>query len=209
MPLIDVQIPISGGVLPDDVAALLREADLRINEFIRNDTSGGTGFIPSDFVTVYHALRAVTEANLAAGNSFCEWGSGFGVVTSLAAMLGFDASGVEIKGDLVDAAQQLADDFELSPQFVHGSFIPSGAEAEVEQAYADSAADSSHLVTDADDAYDELELDPDDFDLVFTYPWPGEEVLVAILFEKYAADGALLMMYDQYDSVKLQRKVSG
>ncbi len=89
MPLLDIDISINGSVLPDDVVAFLREADLRVSQFVRNSPVRVTGFVPSDFVTVYHSLRAITEANLASGTSFCEWGSGFGVVASLAALLEF------------------------------------------------------------------------------------------------------------------------
>ncbi len=89
MPLVDIEIAINGSVLPDDVVAFLREADLRVSQFVSNSPIRVTGFVPSDFETVYRALRAITEAKLAPGNSLCEWGSGFGVVASLAAMLGF------------------------------------------------------------------------------------------------------------------------
>jgi hypothetical protein len=92
-------------------------------------------------------------------------------------------------------------------EFVHGSYVPSGAEAYVEETYADNNAESFWLVTDADDAYDELGLDPDDFDVVFAYPWPGEECLIASLFEKYAAEGALLLIYDKSNCARLRRKV--
>ncbi|MFV1965181.1 MAG: hypothetical protein ACC628_07130 [Pirellulaceae bacterium] len=207
MPLVDVKISINGSVLPDDVVAFLREADLRVRQFVRNSPIRLTGFVPSDFVTVYRALRAISEANLAPGNSLCEWGSGFGAVASLAAMLEFSVCGIEIERGLVDASRRLADDFGLPVEFVHGSFVPSGAEAYVEEAYADNNDGSFWLVTDADDAYDELGLDPDDFDVVFAYPWPGEECLIASLFEEYAAEGALLLMYNQFDSVCLRRKV--
>ena len=206
MPLVDIEISINGSVLPDDVVAFLREADLRVSQFVRNSPIRVTGFVPSDFVTVYHALRAITEANLAPGTSLCEWGSGFGVVASLAAMLEFKVCGIEIERGLVDASRRLADDFGLPVEFVHGSFIPSGAEACAEEAYADNNAEYSWLVTDADDAYDELGLDPDDFDVVFAYPWPGEEYLIMSLFEKYAAEDALLLMYDQFNSVRLLGK---
>jgi len=202
---VDIDISINGSVLPDDVVAFLREADLRVSQFVRNSPIRVTGFVPSDFVTVYHALRAVVEANLAPGTSLCEWGSGFGVVASLAAMLGFKVCGIEIERGLVDASRRLADDFGLPVEFVHGSFVPSGAEAE--EAHADNIAEFFWLVTDADDAYDELGLDPDDFSVVFAYPWPGEENLIASLFEKYAAEEALLLMYNQFDSVRLRRKV--
>ena len=208
MPLVDIEISINGSVLPDDVVAFLREADLRVSQFVRDSPIRVTGFVPSDFVTVYHSLRAITEANLAPGTSLCEWGSGFGVVASLAAMLEFKVCGIEIERGLVDASRRLADDFGLPVEFVHGSFIPSGAEACAEEAYSDNNAEYSWLVTDADDAYDELGLDPDDFDVVFAYPWPGEERLVASLFENYAAEGALLLTYNQLDCVRFQRKVS-
>ena len=207
MPLVDIDISINGSVLPDDVVAFLREADLRVSQFVRNSPISVTGFVSSDFVTTYHALRAITEANLALGTLLCEWGSGFGVVASLAAMLEFDAYGIEIERGLVDASRKLADDFGLPVEFVHGSLVPSGAEAYAEEAYADNNAASFWLVTDADDAYDELGLDLDDFDVVFAYPWPGEERLIENLFEKYAAEGALLLVYDKFNSVRLRRKV--
>jgi len=206
VPLVDIEISINGSVLPDNVVAFLREADLRVSQFVGNSPIRVTGFVPSDFVTVYHALRVITDANLAPGTSLCEWGSGFGVVASLAAMLEFKACGIEIERDLVDASRRLADDFGLPVEFVQGSFIPSGAESCAEEAYADNNAEYSWLVTDADDAYDELGLDPDDFDVVFAYPWPGEEYLITSLFEKYAAEGALLLTYNQFDSVHLRRK---
>jgi hypothetical protein len=207
LPLVDIEISINGSVLPDDVVAFLDEADSRVSQFVRNSPIRVTGFVPSDFVTVYHALRAIAESNLAAGDSLCEWGSGFGVVASLAAMLEFKASGIEIERGLVDASQRLADDFGLPVDFIHGSFIPSGAEDYVEKASADNATEFFSLVTDADDAYDELGLDPDDFDVFFAYPWPGEECLIEGLFEKYAAEEALLLTYNQYDSMRLRRKV--
>ena len=190
MPLLDIDISINGSVLPDDVVAFLREADLRVSQFVRNSPVRVTGFVPSDFVTVYHSLRAITEANLASGTSLCEWGSGFGVVASLAAMLEFKVCGIEIERGLVNASRRLADDFRLPVEFVHGSFVPSGAEADVEEAYTASSTEYFWLVTDADDAYDELGLGPHDFDVVFAYPWPGEECLIEGLFEKYAAEEA-------------------
>lgn len=210
MPLVDIDISINGSVLPNDVVAFLREADSRVSQFVRNSPIRVTGFVPSDFVTVYHSLRAITEANLAPGTSLCEWGSGFGVVASLAAMLEFRASGIEIERGLVDASRRLADDFCLPVEFVHGSFVPPGAEANVKEAHADASTDYFWLVTDADDAYDELGLGPHDFDVVFAYPWPGEECLIESLFEEYAAEEALLLTYSQYtqdNSVRLRRKV--
>ncbi len=132
----DIELSNNRSFLPDDIAAFLREADLRVTQFLRNSPLRATGFVPSDFTTVYHALQAITDENLAPGTSLCEWGSGFGVVASLAAMLEFVACGIEIEKDLVDASRRLAEDFGPSVEFVQGSFIPSGAESDAEEAYA-------------------------------------------------------------------------
>ena len=207
MPLVDVELPIVELKLPPDVDRFLREADQRIEEFQRRSPVPLAGFVPSDFVTVYHGLRTIAETNLAAGQSFCEWGSGFGVVTSLAAMLEFNACGIEIEWDLVDAARTLAEDFSLFAEFIHGSFIPTGSEHLAEEAYAADEGESFWLVTDTDNTYDELGLDPSDFDLVFAFPWPNEESLITRLFQSRASDGALLLTYNQLDSVRLQRKI--
>ena len=207
MPLLDVDISINGSGLPGNVVAFLREAELRVSQFVRDSPDHVKGFVPSDFVTVYRSLRAITEANLAAGTSLCEWGSGFGVVASLAAMLEFQVCGIEIERALVNASRRLADDFCLPVKFVHGSFVPSGAEADVEESHADSSSEYFWLVTDADDTYDELGRGPHDFDVVFAYPWPAEECLIEDIFEKYAAEEALLLTYTAYDSVRLRRKV--
>jgi len=205
--LTDIKLALRAERLPPDVAEFLAEADARLNRLIHGTAYWGSGFVPSDFVTVYHALREVAQRNLAAGNCFCEWGSGFGVVTILADMLGFQACGIEIDRDLVDVASELAEDFDAPVEFIHGSFIPPGHESNAEQAYAEHDGGVVWLSTEVDRAYDELGLDPDDFDLIFAYPWPGEEVVVDDLFARCAADGALLLTYGQGNSVRLQRKV--
>src|SRR5947208_15777027 len=98
MPLTEVFLDRSEAAVPADVRAFLREADRRIDEFQR--CVRVPGFVPSDFARTYGVLRNLSEANLTPGNLFCEWGSGFGVVACLAAMLDFDAVGIEIEADL-------------------------------------------------------------------------------------------------------------
>ena len=65
-------------------------------------------------------LRALSEGGLARGWRFCEWGSGFGVVVGLAALVEFDACGIEIEALLVAEARKLADDFDLPVEFGQG-----------------------------------------------------------------------------------------
>ncbi len=207
MSLVDIEVSINASDLPGDVLGFLCEADSRVEEFVDDIPSSISGFVPSDFATVYRVLRAIAEAKLAPGNSFCEWGSGFGVVASLAAMLEFDACGIETEKVLVDASRKLAEDFALPVEFVHGSFIPREDEAFVAEAWAADNDGFSWVVTDADDAYTDLGLDPDDFDVVFVYPWPGDESLMAALFERRAAEGALLVTQNQNGAMRIRRKV--
>ena len=200
MPLVTVELKINAAPLPDQVAAFLAEADRRIERFAARQVHA---FIPSDYVLVYDALRESAARAVAPGNAICEWGCGMGVVATLAAMLGYEACGIEINAELVDEARALADDFDQSVEFVCGNMIPTGGDG-----YADSASsEMSWLSMGGHDAYDQLGLDVDDFDMVFAYPWPGEEDVIDNLFEHYAAVGAVLLTYHGIDGIRIQRKV--
>jgi predicted O-methyltransferase YrrM len=200
--LIPITLPVDIRPLPIAVENLLRDADQRIELFqqARSDTPV-VGFVPSDFPTVYHSLAAVAELNLASGHRFLEWGSGVGVVTCLAAILGFDAVGIEIEAELDAIARALAEDHDIEVQFVCGSFVPDDAEA-----LLDRQEDITWLRSDGASAYEELGLEPDDFDVIFAYPWPGEEQIVFNLFAKTAAVGALLVTYHGQEGVRVARK---
>ena len=199
MPLLDLCLPTGGDAPPRVVRAFLREAGRRIDRFQRDHHL--PGFVPSDYTRTYAALRALSASNLAPGNLFCEWGSGFGVVACLASMLDFDACGIEIEGELVDEARRLADDFDLPVEFVRGSFIPPGSSRRL-------APDSAFgwLNTSSDTAHEELGYGPDDFDAIFAYPWPDEERGVTALFERHAGAGAVLLTYHGDDELRLRRK---
>ena len=126
MPLRNLAAPETVGKIPADVARFIREAERRIDRFQTERCI--PAFVPCDYTEAYRVLRAISEGALARGRRCCEWGSGFGVVVGLAAMLDFDACGIEVEGVLVDEARQLAEDFGLSVEFAHGSFVPPGAE---------------------------------------------------------------------------------
>src|SRR5437588_4840560 len=121
MSLIDLELPAVDDCVPADVRCLLREADRRIRRFQRD--ARVPGFVPSDFAHVYRVLHALASTELSPGRLFCEWGSGFGVVTCLAAMLEFDACGIEIEAELIEHARRLADDFSLPVRYLHGSYL--------------------------------------------------------------------------------------
>ncbi len=186
--------------LPGGVRSLLREADRRIGRFLFRGRI--PAFVPSDYEGAYRVLRGLVGSTALRGSRFCEWGSGFGVVTCLAAEVGLDACGIEAEAELVDQARRLAEDFGLDAEFAHGSFIPPGAEDRVH-----SIGHYSWLTTEADYAYEELGLEVADLDVVFAYPWPDEESLTAQLFDEYAGPGAILVTYHGGDGFRVRRKL--
>jgi hypothetical protein len=199
MPLVDLSVPGGEPGLPSNVRAFLREADRRIARFRRGP--GVPAFVPSDFRAVYGALRDLAAAEAAPGNLFCEWGSGFGVVACLAAMLEFESWGIEIDGELVDAAQRLAGDFGLPVEFIQGSFIPRAGEAALL-----GDAEFAWLTTGGDGGPGAAPV-PDDFDVIFAYPWPDEEWLIEALFKRHAGEGEVLVTYHGGEVLRLRRKV--
>jgi hypothetical protein len=124
-----------------------------------------------------------------------------GVTASLAATIGFDSVGIEIDPRLVHESQRLARDHKISVQFVCGSYVPDGHHCEED-------FDESHVMTleQGRAAYDELGLEPDDFDCIFAYPWPGEDDVVTSIFDAYAARGAVLLTYHGRDGILVRRK---
>ena len=205
MPLVEVELGEVSDGMPDSVRRLVAEGERRLEAFIEDRLDDPiVGFVPSDFHAVYGVLAAIAERHLATGGLFCEWGSGFGIVAMMAAQLEFDACGIEIECDLVDAAQDLADEHDLPVEFVCGSFIPPGGDD-----VADHVGEFAWLRTDAPSAYDELGLDARDFDVIFAYPWPGEEQAVYDLFERYASAGALLVTFQGVEAVRVMRLTSG
>ena len=200
MPLPDLAIDMPLAELPAEAARFLREAEKRIDRF--QSECRVPAFVPCDYAAAFAVLRVLSEGALARGRRFCEWGSGFGVVVGFAAMLDFDASGIEIEGSLVEESRQLAADFDLPVEFVQGSFVPRGAEDRVH-----ASGTYSWLTTEGDYAYDDLDLEISDLDVVFAYPWPDEEAVVCDLFERFAGVGAILATYHGSAEFRLKRKV--
>lgn len=201
MALRELALPRSPAALPADAARFIREAEVRIDRF--QSECRVPAFVPCDYAAAFQVLHALSDGVLIRGRRFCEWGSGFGVVVGLAAMLDFDACGIEIEESLVVEARKLTEDFDLPAEFVQGSFVPRGAEDRVHASGA-----YSWLTTEGDYAYDDLDLDISDMDVVFAYPWPDEEVVVCELFDRYAGTGAILATYHSSGEFRLKRKVA-
>ena len=193
----DFDLPADGEPMPRDVPAFIREAGRRVERFQRS--SPVPGFVASDFAGAYRRLRSVAATVPTPGRLFCEWGSGFGVVAGLAALLEFDAYGIEAEGALVEAARGLAADFGLDATFAHGSFIPATCRP------ARRPGAHSWLRTEPGGAYEELGLGPEDFGVVYAYPWPDEEEFTAALFRGHSARGAVLVSHHGGEDFRLRR----
>jgi hypothetical protein len=202
MRLNEIELSTARGEVPPAVAVLLADAQERLDAYDAKFQASIPAFVPSDFEQVYHALSAIHSTQLAPGQRFLEWGSGIGVVACLAAQLGFDAIGIEIEEPLVEIAESMADDHHIDAQFACGSYVPQGAEPIV-----DTVGEVAWLRTDQPDSYVDLDLEPEDFDLIYAYPWPGEEQVIFDLFKSCASVGALLLTFHGQDGLRLQRKV--
>jgi hypothetical protein len=202
MSLADVQLELPPIEVPANIADLIADARRRIDALEDKSRAAIPAFVPSDFELVYRALVKIKSAQLATGSRFIEWGSGIGVIACLATCLGYDAVGIEIERRLVNMADDLAAAQHVPTQFACGSFVPDGLEPNL-----DWSSDVSWLSTTGPNGYEELELEPDDFDVVFAYPWPGEEQVIFDLFDDCAAVGALLLTYHGLNELRLQRKV--
>lgn len=154
------------------------------------------GFVAADYPAVFEALVELRGR----ATTFLEWGSGLGVVTIMASRLGFEAYGIECEAGLVDWARVLAEKFGPEAVFAEGSFIP--------RQYDWSGLHSDELErTDAaaPPAYDELGMELRDFDLVYAYPWPGEQPLYRDILRQFGAPHARFLCYDVREGISLHR----
>ncbi len=158
-------------------------------------------FVGSELPIVDRALSRILAEGLARGSVFCEWGSGLGGACGVAALHGFTAFGIEIQRELVDSARVLAESLSLPLVFAEGTFLLPGDEDLV-----GAATDHTELTFDSR-AWDEMDLTPADCDIVFSYPWPGEEDMMDRIFARHASAEALLVTFHDFGRVLVQRKL--
>ena len=188
--------------VPAPVTSFLADAGTRIDAFFELwRRSRNLTFFPSDYELVYGVLQALRESNPEA-TRLCEWGSGFGVIAGLGAMLGFESSGIEIDARCVAASRSLLEDHKLQVSILEGSFVPQQYIEDEEL----SDGDTRTALWGAG-AIDEVDVEIADFDVIFAFPWPDEEEMYFDLFRRYAAVGAILITYSALEGVRVQRKV--
>ena len=198
MPLEELPLRLKPGNVPKDVATMLAEADRRCDDFF----DAGLGrryprYLPSDPAAIYAAMISLRESGYIRGDVFCEWGCGFGIATCMASLIGYQAYGIEIESGLADLAIQLAEDLNIPVEILCTSYLPEGYE-ECEgiggkDLLTPEATTSRGESIDTTPTYDGL--DPDEVDLFFAYPWPGQEELMMDLFNAVASEDAILLIY--------------
>jgi hypothetical protein len=142
-------------------------------------------FVPGDYETVLAGLVRLR----APGARFLEWGSATGVITILADLLGFEAYGIELDPRLVEMARGLAARHRSKARFETGSFFPAGYRYR-----APNGETRTGTLDSGESAYPKLGHPLDDFDVVYGYPWDGEEPVMLDLMRHYGARDARLML---------------
>jgi hypothetical protein len=143
-------------------------------------------FVPADYEEVLQTLLPLRGPGL----KFLEWGSGTGIIAITADLLGFEAYGIEIDADLVEVARRLAAKFDSRAQFAAGSFLPAG--------YEWMTADGDRrlgTIGEGRSGYLELQHPLEDFDIVYGYPWSGEEAVMHDVMRAYGRRDARFLLH--------------
>ncbi|MGH7593953.1 MAG: hypothetical protein ACRELE_08905 [Gemmatimonadales bacterium] len=153
-------------------------------------------FVPADYEVVLETLLPYQGS----GAKFLEWGSATGVITIMADLLGLDASGIELDATLVITARGLAEKSGSDARFAGGSFLPAGYEWH-------SPGGDGRLATigDGPSGYRELGHHLDEFDIVFAFPWGGEEPMMLDLMRCYGRADATLYLNTVNDGIRTYR----
>lgn len=150
-----------------------------------------SGAIALDFLTA-------AEPYVSAKNpSFCEWGSGLGIVTCLARRLGWNATGVEIEPRLIDMSRNLAACHRVDVAFHQCSYKP------------DVLFEPGSAPEDFDTG---LGFGLFDFDVIYAYLWPAERDAVTAAIGRYARDGTIFLRYGggvTCDAFRVSRPAQG
>jgi hypothetical protein len=153
-------------------------------------------FVPAEYEKVLESVLPYRRKGL----KFLEWGSATGVIAIMADLLGFEAYGIELDGQLFDLSLALAHRFESRATFAKGSFIPQGYRWK-------PAGGDNRLATigDGPSGYLKLGHHLDEFDVVFAFPWSGEEPMMVDLMKAYGGPEAIFLLNTVNDGVRVYR----
>lgn len=191
--LVDPSEPLSEAV-EAQVSALCADGWAIWEEFSGKAEPGAFHpFVAADYEPVLQALLPRRGSGL----KFLEWGSATGVITIMADMLGFEAFGIELDSELVHTARRLAEQHHSEARFAAGSFLPAGYQ------FRPASGDGrSATIGTGPSGYLELAHPLDEFDVVFGFPWGGEEPLMLDLMATYGRPDAFLLLNTVNDGVQ-------
>ena len=153
-------------------------------------------FVPAD----YDVARNLLSSLRAPGRRFLEWGSATGIITIMADMMGFAAYGIEIDAALVATANEVASRHRSAARFTVGSFLPAGYRFRTRDGDGRTGT-----IAKGPSGYLELGFSLEYFDVVFGYPWAGEEAVMLDVMQRYGRPDALLLLYESDDSPRVYR----
>ena len=153
-------------------------------------------FVAAEYEDVLATLISVR----APGRRFLEWGSATGVITIMADLLGFEAYGIELDADLVGEARGLADAWGSRARFAAGSLLPTGYRFR-----GSGAGGRLGTIGEGTSGYLELGRPLEDFDVVYGFPWSGEEAMMLDLMRRYGRSDALLLLNTGDDGMTMYR----
>ncbi len=189
--------------VPPQIQAWIREAQQEIEAFQdRWDRPLIEQFVAADYQLVYQSLCWARENVPLIGNRFLEWGCGFAAISAFASTLDFDVIGIEAEPDLLRQAGTILARWDVNIDLVLGNFLPPGSESLSEDPTLPSLG---HHV---ECGYQSIGLDLDDFAIIYAYPWPGEDDFHEAVFNRYAANGSVMMQFCGPNDVRLWRKQS-
>jgi hypothetical protein len=183
--------------------------------FVDHDDDQAPRFVPSVPERVWAVLEEVTRRQLPPTRVFCEWGSGFGTATCLAALLGYEAYGLEIDAELVQRSRAIARRLRIPVTLLCTSFVPAGyaaaAGSDGVAVVTPASVSTHHDTAEVRGAlrYAGMASAIADIGLFFAYPWPEERALMRQLFEAVARVGALLVVYHTDTDIRVWQKVEG
>jgi hypothetical protein len=143
-------------------------------------------FVAADYDRVLEELLLLRVP----GRRFLEWGSAVGVIAIMADMLGFESYGIELDASLVRVGRELAERAGSKARFATGSFIPMGWEWKPRD--GDGRLGT---IGQGPSGYLELGLALSDFDVVYAYPWQGEEPMMLELMRAHGHRDARLLLH--------------
>jgi hypothetical protein len=153
-------------------------------------------FVAADYEVVLDALLRHRRPGL----RFLEWGSATGVIVIMADLLGYEAYGIELDQSLVATARDLTRRFQSGARCVAGSFLPTGYRWRASNGDARTGT-----LGVGESGYLQLGHALDEFDVVFGFPWDGEEPIMLDLMKAYGRPGALLLLNSLTDGVRAYR----